>query len=342
MKKITFILGLFLVLIVTGCSDVDGVETGSINKISNKEYFQFLNVVDSITIKYQHSITDQQRNKNILTYAVNSKFEKLADAGGSVVGGWVGKHLGTMAGASLGNPVTVAVGYAGGRWLGRKIGGVLASYAYDAVKGYAAWKLASYFYKAPACQVKSDSLQYYIPSRDIVSSSDSLGYIHNMIMDSLCMQNEKYYSESGIDYILIYNDCLGYLKNYGNYDETVVNDTTFRNTVINYAKDIAELAISADNNEITYETFCDKTIEKQQEYGLSKEVTSIFRDYTVKISETCDKLSVEQQRKYADELYYAIDNSELSEMQKEEISSSTNMVINSSLFWTQKKSEESK
>ncbi len=75
-------------------------------------------------------------------------------------------------------------------------------------------------------------------------------------------------------------------------------------------------------------------------YGISKEIASLFKDYTLKVSSTCEQLSEEQQKQYADELFQAIEGSNLPKELKNEAETSTNMMINSSIYWGQNSKQE--
>ena len=172
----------------------------------------------------------------------------------------------------------------------------------------------------------------YIPKRDELDTADSIGYVHNKVMEVLSSQTEKYISEAGINYDLIYSDCVNLLKEHGISNDTITTDATFKEEVIQNAKEMAGLQ-NAVTDEDSYNTFRDSMITQVKGCGAPNETVSLFSDYILKVSDVCEKLSDEQQVQYANELFKAIDKSWMTNEQKEEAASSTNVLINSSMYW---------
>lgn len=335
MKKVIFLASLLVLFIASSCSNyMDNEQINSSNeKIStaNNGYEHFISTVDSINVKY--ASVGQSGTRGFLHYTITKKGEKVVDTGGSIVGGWVGKHFGTAVGASFGNPVTAALGYAAGRYVGRAVGGVLASYCCHVFACYAATKI----FRAKAKDGIlgfADTTMCYIPERNEPDKTDSIGYVHNKVMETLSSQTEKYISEAGINYDIIYRDCVNLLKEYGISNDTITTDTTFKEKVIQNAKDMAGLQ-NAVTDEDSYNAFRDSMIRQVKGCGAPDETVSLFSDYILKVSDVCEKLSDEQQVQYANELFKAIDKSWMTNEQKEEAASSTNVLINSSMYWNQ-------
>lgn len=104
--------------------------------------------------------------------------------------------------------------------------------------------------------------------------------------------------------------------------------------------------VTSDNNDVNIS--CDSTLYDvevviRDQYGNIMHrstqtidptgTVSLFKDYVVKVSKTCDNLTEAQQKEYAKELFDAIKNSELQKEAKEEATYTTNILINSSIYW---------
>lgn len=334
MKKALYIITVIIsILFVSSCSETnDFSSTDNINVSNINNYNSFLNSVDSINNMYLSNVTTT-RGKGFTNYVLDKKLDKIADSGGSIVGGWIGKNVGLTLGCTFGNPVTGALGYWGGRYVGRIVGGTAASFVANRYKD-----VVRNFFRSPR-RISNNDLcrQEYVPSfipeSDSLNIADSLGYIHNQIMETLLSQEEKYINNGDINYELIYNDCVVLAKQYGIENDTITDNSDFKNETIVYAKEMAQLIYETSCDTTKLNTFYKDAAIKLEERNVPNETITLFKDYVTKVSLTCDNLSEEQQKKYANDLLNTIDKSELRPELKEEASSTTNILVNSSIYW---------
>ena len=122
-------------------------------------------------------------------------------------------------------------------------------------------------------------------------------------------------------------------KQYGIENDTITGSQEYKNAVLDYAKKMAQLTYEACVDTAKYENFYNKAAETLERAKIPEETVSLFKDYVVKVSKTCDNLTEAQQKEYAKELFDAIENSELQKEAKEEVTSTTNVLINSSIYW---------
>lgn len=341
MKKIIFIAFTLFAIFLSSCTSNNDIEITEHKDLSINEYTSFLNKIDSINSLYtpkSHTL----KAGGLLNYVLKNKAEKVADTGGNVVGGWIGKYLGTAVGTAMANPVVAASGYVIGRSVGRTVGGILASYACKLFIDYhmSHNNILKVPYQLEANSSIKDSIPYYIPEKQNLTTEDSLGYIHNHIIDSLECNKEEYMANGGINYDLLYLRCVKYAKCYGVDCDSITNNEEFKQAIIRYCKEISNLACKAENEEITFSQYGEGATNLLKAHGISEEIVSLFNDYILKVADTSEQLSEEQQKQYANELFQAIDNSKLSTELKNEAETSTNMMINSSIYWKQKNSEQ--
>lgn len=89
MKKALYIITVIIsILFVSSCSETnDFSSTDNINVSNINNYNAFLNSVDSINNMYLSNVTTT-RGKGFTNYVLDKKLDKIADSGGSIVGGW--------------------------------------------------------------------------------------------------------------------------------------------------------------------------------------------------------------------------------------------------------------
>ncbi len=342
MKKIILITITLFTLFLSSCTKNNDIDISAHQDLSINEYTRFLNEIDSINSLYipeSHTL----KASGLLSYVLKTRAEKVADTGGNIVGGWVGKYLGTAVGTAMANPVVAASGYVIGRSVGRTVGGVLASYACKLLIDYHMSHnniIQKTPYKLNVNTPVQDSIPYYIPEKQNLTTEDSLGYIHNYIMEALENNKEEYLISECIDYDLLYLHCVNYAKGYGVACDSITNDEQFKQTIIKYSKEISSLACKAENEEIPFAKYTEGATNLLKEHGISEDIISLFKDYTLKVADISEQLSEEQQKQYANELFQAIEKSNLPTELKNEAETSTNMMINSSIYWKQNNSKQ--
>ena len=334
MKKfLFFVISLFTLCFFVACSNED--ECGYYEKIScslnNENYDLLKKKVDSISNYYLQNHALPQTRKGIVQYYAGKKVQSLADDAGRVVGGCIGKNVGALIGG-IGSPVGSILGCFIGNKAGRFIGSMTASYAAYLIVAEIFNRCNSSTYST-----SNSAVLYYLPD-SCSGFNDSIGYYHNFVMHELVRSGDKYVLENGkINYNLIYDDCLKYLVRYGAFegckDELLVAyRPDFKHDVVSYVQTTSDLSRNYSEGRISESTYQSRLIGSMDNYNLTDEERLAFSDYAVELAETCLQLSYEANVMYADDLNHMISNSGVSEELKSELRSTTNMVVNSSIF----------
>lgn len=301
-------------------------DTVSLKEETNNEivpgYGEFMLSVENLNSSYL-SVVNLNRTRGFWNYAGKNFTETAVDNAGRLLGGHLGKHFGCVVGSITGNPVGSIGGYVVGRWAGRIIGSVVASYGVFCL------------FKSPHIGnfdgSNSVKVNFYLPD-DCEAVDDSIGYYHNLVMSRLSEHNDKYIDSNGNpDFNLIYDDCVMILKEYGIYNEEVSKDLSFKENVMSYAKENFILSRDFKLGNISMELFQTRLVEGVKLRGVSEKEVAAFSEFSIKIAETCIQLPLNKKMEYADELNNAILQSSMDDEMKEELRSTTNMVVNSSI-----------
>lgn len=333
MKKfLFFVISVFMLCFFVACSNED--ECGYSEKIScslnNENYDLLKKKVDSISNYYLQNSGSIQTRKNILEYVRDKKIQNLADNAGRVVGGYIGKNVGVVIG-SAGTPLGGIMGYVVGKGLGQFFGSITASFvAYRIIEKY-----FSYRANLPS---RDSSVFYYLPD-SCYENNDSIGYYHNLVMYELVKNGDKYDLDDGnFNYNMIYDDCLSYLLQYGAFDNCkkdffIACRADFKYDIISYVKITSGLSDDFIRGKIDELTYQSRFIESIDDYNLTDEERLAFCDYAMQLSEICSQLSYEANIQYAEDLNHEISHSNISDELKNELRSTTNMIVNSSIFY---------
>ncbi|WP_288146477.1 hypothetical protein [Xylanibacter caecicola] len=332
MKKNSIYFLFIMIMFFYSCNNSEDFITQPQKAYTTTDYNVFVQNIDSISRCYK-KIKTVKKSRGFLEYVGKGRLEKYADHGGFIAGGYIGQQLGCAIGCLTGNPVGAILGYAGGRCVGRLLGAAVASYAAVKIMEEGVRNI----FKSPRIYVNNyscngDSIDYYIPENS-VSQEDSLGYYHNKIMGVLMSQSDKYQKENGeLYYELLYEDCVALAKEFNIYNDTITCNTEFRDEVINYATETANTIKSAQTNNSDIESFQDNMIINLRKRNISEEDLQIYKDIAMKIALTCDGLTNDEKKEYADDINMEITKSNIPEEMKETVSSTTNILINSSIF----------
>lgn len=331
MKKIfhfyLLIVSVLFAFISASCSknedDIVLPETSSLYEPSC-DYKNFMSSIDSLNNLYLSNVSISQ-SRGLGNYISNRITENVADNAGRLVGGFLGKHIGCFIGGIAGSPVGAIGGYVVGRWAGRIVGSVVASY------GISCYFLYQSRAGGSSGQKDSIDVKAYLP-KDCEIVDDSIGYYHNLVMQKLSEHPDLYVDEYGNpNCSLIYDDCVRILKENGIYNEEVSQNLDFKKDVISYIND--NIALSKDflTDKISKDLYNTELINGIKSRGVPDEEVAVFADFAIKITETCVQLPIDEKIEYADELNDAISNSTMDAELKEELRSTTNMVVNSSI-----------
>lgn len=336
------ILAIFSVAI-TSCSQEDNLTATSVTKSTNfkttnsrNAFWTSLDSLNAIYGSSQEAATFSRatnlvpvRTDELTTFKKNNFIGgKIADQLGKVAGGWCGKWAGGTLGSLTGNPAFTVFGV----WCGRRVGQVAGAI------------ICSYVAQKYLCNKSgmSAKIAHINLNTSIYVNNDSMGVIHNKIMNILTQKDSRYsLPNKGIDYELIYTDCIKLLKKEGIYNDTIANDIDYRLDVISYCKDIAPLVSSCYEGKISGQNILDNGSNTlKQKFNVSEEDIQELKKVCSSTINASNKRNAPQINNYSNALSALIKNSnELNEKEKAELSSSASVGINSSLYWNNLQSQ---
>ncbi len=308
------ILLLCCVFFISSCSsDEQNILANTEPNISQEE-IAMQNLIDSIDALNEKYPSVQTRGAFVTGGAVG-----LADAAGWAAGAGIGRWVGGAAG-SLGGPATAV--------LGTFIGGKVGPYVCTFLASGAANALCS---RSSTRAVSSNHLEPQLVY--VVSNEDSIGYYHNCMMTELYNNRDKYYTCTGsVDFDLMYQDIVQYLKIIGKYDEALDN-AVVKADIINQIKSICSISEKYQFNPEDDEFINEQCNYLKASCYLQDAEVNLYRDYSVKLYNKCSTLSEGQIENYSRDLNILIDNSNVSLKQKEELTLTADLTINSALYW---------
>ena len=243
----------------------------------------------------------------------------LADAAGWAAGAGIGRWVGGAAG-SLGGPATAV--------LGAFIGGRVGPYVCTFLASGAANALCNRRYTRAVSTNNFEPQLVYV-----VSNEDSIGYYHNCMMMELQKKQDKYYTSSDrIDFDLMYQDIVEYLHVIGKYDEALDNPVVM-SEIINQIKSICDISQKYHLTPVNDDFINEQCNYLKTNCHLQDAEVDLYRDYNVKLYNKCSTLSDSQIENYSKDLNILIDNSNVSQNQKEKLSQTADLTINSALYW---------
>lgn len=350
MKKVLFLL--VFIAMCFSCSNeaVVGQEPEMNHSSSAYEpdygYYRLGLSLDSLNMVYKDSAVVTRGGM------ANYFLVRAADTAGRHAGGAIGSWIGSAVGAAMANPVTAVSGYLGGRMAGRFIGGCAASYIAMRVLENS----------LVATNTFGDGLAVPYPNKDYVMISGGLviqnpgfsyGKIHNGVMfdvvgnaDSLLKRSQVYYTGDikvtttipQLNYDEMYTDCLNSLKENGVYDDTLFNDPSYKKFIIDFSIKAADLVKQCINGEISEDDLFDReALLLSKECKVDSNEVKIFKTFGRDIAKGCGNLSVSQVKNYARDLNNVILASPLPDSLKVEVAGVADIVVNSTICWTDKK-----
>ena len=276
----------------------------------NVQFNEFLQSVDSIKAMYSLQIAtrgddDDDDEGDGSTFAV-----ALADAAGGCIASYIGKRLG---------------GSKKKWWTwGSSTASAIASELFEFQAG-----------------VGSNTTVLFREDLNISSMiydeelSDSLGYYHNCIMVGVSQNGDKYVGDGYVNTGLIYDDVVEYSKGLGLYSPEF-DDSELKTELLSSVKEICDASGQYKDGLISKEDLVARqTAILKNRYNASDLDIEIYRKFVVTETAYCAKLDEELLHKYAKDLNGAIYDSELPIEKKGDISSVSQIIINSTLCWQQ-------
>jgi hypothetical protein len=295
--------------------DDQTIETEEVSLSKNEAFKSLLISVDSLNNCYTNITT---RGNGITTFYVVAA-DEIGNIAGGRIGGWFGASLGSL----LGNPMVAILGYSVGSRLGPIVCGAIASSLMTMALNDCSVVLNN--------NQDFQSIQAF--SNLKTDNIDSIGYYHNLCMYEIFKNPAKYIGkDKSIDVDILYNDIIQFYKSYPFFIEEFENNKALKDSIISISLDICKPGLKSARHELSQEQYVEAQIELlKTKINLSEDEIYLFENYTVKIAEECAFLSINELDDYAIALSDIVKNSEISESLKNEILSSSDQIINSSL-----------
>lgn len=296
---------------------------------------------------------------------------KLADQAGRRGGQWIGRTAGASLG-SLGGPGTACVGYLAGNLIGGFVGDVVSSAFVDCLLdcyGYTMVAPNSMLFKADygiqvATFIERAMLDSVFMNQNVnimpldfvenigdidgidnsgtVSNTpmivvhDSLGYYHNSFMVSVNHNKNAYIFNGKPNIDRLYDDVLLRLMESGYDVSQFKNNFELRSLMIEMIQTFGELGFRGVAEDMSLTQYVeDQCVYLQSNCLLTDEEISIYKNFDVKIVETCSTLSEEDIHNYSTELNELLDNAEISHELRVNLAIGAQAALNSALCWNQ-------
>lgn len=239
----------------------------------------------------------------------------LADAAGWAAGGAIGSWAGGAIGSAGGPCGTIA-----GHLIGRRVGPYVCTFLASGVAGM-------------VCSSSSQNpIHKKLELTYVISEKDSIGYYHNDMMLKIGNNRLRYEKGDTINYDLMYQDIISYLRDKGEYD-AILDSTLIKYRIINQIKGICEISQKYKSKPLS-EGFVDEQCEYlKAKCNLSDTEIKLYKDFNVTLYKKCSLLPDTRVVEYTKDLNQIIKNSKVSEPLKESLEKSADLTINSSLYW---------
>ena len=288
---------------ITSCTNDDEpkyeVQTEQGIDAENLQFAEFLMSVDSLKSNYAPIVTRGDGDNCYVT---------IADAAGGFVGWLIGGRIG----------------------VGKKRGA-----------GYCSSLASAIVELALSCQeiIPVNSVTLAKQDFSVISSrygddvTDSLGYYHNCIMVKITQDRAKYTVNDSVNMGLIYDDVVSYCKDYGLY-ATEFDAPEMKTRMLTQVGNMCDMLVQCGKGELSKEEFVERQSKYlKREYGLTDLERGVFKDYIAKETFYCATLDDNLLRKYAKDLDREIEASAMSNELKKEVSSVSQIIVNSTLCW---------
>lgn len=308
MKILTFFHLLFFLLLVSGCnnSDMPVDPIPQLIEISEKDTDMELNAfflaVDSL-------------NDNYLPYTTRTNIRK-----------WGSRFLSAVVDASVGAVTSAATTPIGGTIIGTG-----ASWAYEEYLGNILDKVES------SSSTGTDNQAFvpvviFAPERGNMTFVDSVGYYHNMLLAEIAKSGKTYLDQNGeVDMEELFTDITAMLDE----KKQVHSGASVQNELAAFSSPVSIFinTLNPDDEQTLDKSFTSFESEGEA-LGISVKELSSIKEICSKISNVILYLENEKTIEYGEKLYKIIDDSNISETQKQSFKILDNIIVNSKLYWT--------
>jgi len=304
MKILTFFHLLFFLLLVSGCnnSDMPVDPIPQLIEISEKDTDMELNAfflaVDSL-------------NDNYLPYTTRTNIRK-----------WGSRFLSAVVDASVGAVASAATTPIGGTIIGTG-----ASWAYEEYLGNILDKVES------SSSTGTDNQAFvpvviFAPERGNMTFVDSVGYYHNMLLAEIAKSGKTYLDQNGEE---LFTDITAMLDE----KKQVHSGASVQNELAAFSSPVSIFinTLNPDDEQTLDKSFTSFESEGEA-LGISVKELSSIKEICSKISNVILYLENEKTIEYGEKLYKIIDDSNISETQKQSFKILDNIIVNSKLYWT--------
>ena len=320
-------------------------------EVAIDEFFQSL---DSLNAVYADSVCVNSRS---LGGEIGKKAAVIAaDEVGKRAGAFAGKWVGSTLCAGSGNPVVVAFGYYGGRAMGSLLGASIASaltkYALDRnglelsspqkINMDADFSLKpSFAHEQLALSLESSYYQdpvYYDVPVEHSTQLDSIGYYHNLIMCEVDKNIDTLLTDGLVDVKKLYRFIAEYLV----IEKRMLPlDFLWKDDLIDGFIDLGCSAAYISITGVNEGFSLGKILSTQRTMLTSKYRLNYqtecprYVELNGPVIDQCSQMKSAQIKSYAKDLNNTVLNSKMSMEHKEYVLSCYQMIVNSSLCWTQ-------
>lgn len=170
--------------------------------------------------------------------------------------------------------------------------------------------------------------------KDVFVSNDSIGAYHNKAMEALEKNRENYFLDDGLDYDLLYSDCLLKLKEMGAVSESFYGGGQVKEEILGFAIESGRYAQEHKMSERNYfELVAYEENILKTSYGATDDDLSLSIEFGRKVMKACSMMDAVEIQNYAEQLGNVIRNSSLAEDQKRELIEDANIIIASTMCW---------
>lgn len=310
-----------MMLTLVSCNN-DLVIDNDKTKIEIQSESSFYQGIDSINEKFSElSSVCLSRRGYLSDYGI----QNTADAIGGHLGGKILSWASASIGAASGNPAIAVGGYLVGRKVGKIAGSAAASIG-------AAWVLDKIFSStSPATHSLILRDGYAVNVEDPNNISD--GELHNLIVAKLLKNKDKYITEDGdLDFDILVEDAYEFENEFCPSDEYWEYKSLCLSKTIEQTKRIVNssmLSINDDNEAFIddiYENLIPEAKMSNSEYGK-------VRYLIVKTLPTYMSLEKTDAENYSIDIDNVIENSDFNRDIKNDLKSSNNVLLYSTLIW---------
>ena len=176
------------------------------------------------------------------------------------------------------------------------------------------------------------SMVILAPERGNMTFVDSVGYYHNMLLAEIAKSGKTYLDQNGeADIEELFTDITAMLDE----KKQVHSGASAQNELAAFSSPVAIFinTLNPDDEQTLDKSFASFESEGEA-LGISAKELSSIKEICSKISNVILYLENEKTIEYGEKLYKIIDDSNISETQKQSFKILDNIIVNSKLYWT--------